>query len=275
MSRRSMRRFLPALFAVALAAFPIAVPTVVSGCSPSDPFVIRHCNFNDNPRVTANRVVTLFAVNYVYVSTRDSEEARHRYVGQAEDVITGAYETTNRILRDDDINLQVVPLPVVGRINEKLDVFDNAGLGGGPDSADIDEMMSVHRQSQDGTRGFNELIAVHWPEWFLNQGNNATQGNGPPPACATVDRCNWVLMSGFIHSPQAVGGTLAHEFGHYFTLDHVTDPANLMCECGLATALTTEQRDLMWAAINTSWRTDLVSETCDLPVTAAPRMPKV
>jgi hypothetical protein len=254
-----------ALFALALAALSITVPIVVFGCSSSDPFVTRHCKFNDNPRVSANRVTTRFAENNVYVSTRDTEEVRHRYLDQADGVVDGAYEGANRILRDDGINLQIVPLPVVGRINGKLDIFDNAGLGGGPDSADIDEMTTVHRQSQEGTRGFSELIEVHWPEWFLSQGNNATQGNGPPPTCGTEDRCNWVVMSGFIHNRQAVGGTLAHEFGHYFTLDHVADSANLMCECGLATALTTQQRDLMWAAINTNWRRELISEMCDPP----------
>jgi hypothetical protein len=113
MTRRSMRRLMPALLVVALAVFPIVVSTVVSSCSENDPFVTRHCAFNDNPRVSTNRVVTLFAVNYIYVSARDDEATRHAYLGHADEVISSAYDEANRIFRDDNINLQIVSLPTL------------------------------------------------------------------------------------------------------------------------------------------------------------------
>jgi hypothetical protein len=71
-----------------------------------------------------------------------------------------------------------------------------------------------------------------------------------------------------------IGRLLAHEFGHYFNLPHnATDPRNVMYEGSAGTLLTTEQRDMMWTAINAN-RDGLFSVTCDPPVTVAPRGPE-
>jgi hypothetical protein len=263
---------MPALFALALAVLPIVVTSTVSGCSKDDPFVTRHCAFNDNPRVSANRIVTLFATNYVYESSRDSSADRGIYSTAADDKIDAAYKSMNRIFAADGINLQVVPWTTDDRINEKLDVFHAAGFNGTASVEDIDEMVRAHQ-------GFSQLIGVHWYEWDRGVRFDNSEGQAPlSGGLCRDDRCNWVLMAGFLHknSPLDVSRTLAHEFGHYFNLEHVTSPPDdLMVEGGSGTVLTAQQRDIMWASINTSpVRTTLFSMTCDPPIAIAPRRPE-
>jgi hypothetical protein len=251
-------------------ALSLGLATVVSGCSDTDPFVTRHCTFNDNPRVSVNRIVTLFATNYVYASSGASPSERGAYYATADDTIDAAFEVMNRIFAADGINLQVVPWTIDDRVNDRLDVFHAAGLNGTASVEDIDEMVRVHR-------GFSQLIGVHWYEWDRGVGLSNIEGQAPlSGGLCSDDRCNWALMAGFIHHPIGVGMTLAHELGHYFNLDHVTTPPDdLMVEGGNGTALTVQQRDMMWASINTSpVRTALFSETCDPPVRAAPRRPE-
>lgn len=85
-------------------------------------------------------------------------------------------------------------------------------------------------------------------------------------------------------SVEKIGRSLASAFGFYFNLDAVPNSApdsaaNLMHgQLGqfepTGTLLTTEQRNIMWAAINTG-RTTLLSETCNPPVQLAPRRPEI
>ncbi len=243
-------------------------------CSESDPFIVRHCKFQDDPRVSANRVVTLVALNHVYVSARDDQAAQARYLATAEQMIAQIYDVANGIFRANGINLQIVPLAVREHIDELLDVYDQAGLGGQPTSVDIDEMVRFHQ-------GFSDQIGVHWSEWDAAVGTSNYEGWGPLPcdssancACAASPRCNWVLLANFIHSRQSItlkGTILAHEFGHYFNLNHVTDPGNLMVAGDInGISLTSVQRQLIWTTINTL-RLPLISETCDAPLAVAPR----
>jgi hypothetical protein len=259
-----------------------------SACSGGDEWANRHCRWHDDVRVSADRVVTLFAGNYVYVSARDSVTTRGAYVSRVDEIVHDAYDVVNRIFRDDGINLQIVPLSVDVRIDELLDIYDDANGSRGPTESQIAKAVQNHQQHL-GERSY-EIIGVHWLEWFGKAESTTYDGWAPQPQpvvpCTTIDRCNFVFMDGGIHavirSPgtyaEFVGQMLAHEFGHYFNLSHVTtDPANLMCagEC-LGTVLTTSQRDVMWTTVNTnSFRTPLNSATCDLPVTAAPRLPEV
>jgi hypothetical protein len=249
----------------------LCIATLVAACN-TDQWDKLHCQFGGNGRVSSNRVITLLAANYVYVSAQDDEASRRDYENRARNLISEAYDAVNKIFREDHTNIQIVSLPTVqSLINEKLNVFDNAGLGGsGPDQNDINEMMRVHQ--------VHGVIGVHWPEWLVGKGFGGVKGFGPSPTCSSEISCNWVIMSGFLRNPPTLlGEDLAHEFGHYFSLDHVGDPANLMCGDNCSRTgfkLESWQLNMMWNAINAGWRTSLLSTTCDPPITPAPRLPK-
>ena len=98
---RGVRRFPSALSVVAIVASLLALPVSVSGCDTkhlSDEFNARHCMGGDSPRVSANRVVTLYAINHVYYCSVCPEDGDVRiYRNQAEELINQAYDVANRI----------------------------------------------------------------------------------------------------------------------------------------------------------------------------------
>jgi hypothetical protein len=273
MARRVVHRLMPVLSVVALAAF--------TGCSspgPANPYLARNCKSNDNPRVSANRVVTIYARNYVYAG--DSPD-RDQYLDRAKAVITDAYTVANRIFAQDGINLQIKPLTTFTFNDPVLNIVPLIVKN---DYAIVSEMERIHS-------GYPLDIGVHWSEWLKESGNYSDEAGESvvPPCRGTI--CNWVLMKGSIrylerHRPpgfsiKSLGGTLAHELGHYFDLQHIPlssgDVGNLMYE-GLfndyhGTALTAAQRDTMWTNINTNFHL-LYTVTCDPPVTVAPRSPQ-
>jgi hypothetical protein len=263
MVRRGVRRFMPALSVVALVALTLALPVGVSGCVSG-----KNCKDNDNPRVSANRVVYLYARNYIYAG--DSSD-RDDYLRHADRVVFDAYGVANRIFSADSINLQILPRPLDNvHLNDPI---LNVGRDG---TIDPPEMVRIHQ-------GFSNVIGVHWPEWLGHLGNSiAFAVNAPWPPCPS-ERCNWVEMLGQVRNLELghttiekIGRDLASGFATYFNLDFSTDMANLTfngSEGG--TALTSQQRDTMWAAINTGYHTALLSTTCDLPIAKAPRTPKI
>jgi hypothetical protein len=246
---------------VLLAAFLPSVP-LLAGCSANDPFVTRHCAFNANPHVSANRVVTMVAVNYIY-----SSEASGDYTDNAPKVIPGAYEAMNKIFRDDGINLQIASLRVEVKNVHPL----NIELG----FPDITDMIQVHHNAR-------AFIGVHWPEWEFLVGHPNPGAFASAP-CAS-ESCNYLSLAGQLHingSAETLGKVLARTFGLYFNLEQLgPDPTNLMGipgpqgMPGPGTKLTIAQRNTMWSAIN-SGRPDLTSETCDPPAVLAPRLPKL
>jgi hypothetical protein len=80
---------------LALVAIALVLPAAVSGCSSNDQFVKLHCTFNDNPRVSAKRVVTLFAFNHLYAVRTESN--RNNYISGAEEELPSIYSVVNRI----------------------------------------------------------------------------------------------------------------------------------------------------------------------------------
>jgi hypothetical protein len=263
MARRAgaYRRMTGLSAAVLLAALLPSAP-LLAGCSENDPFVTRHCAFNASPHVSANRVVTMVAVNYVY--TRDIGGF---YIDNAPASIQDAYEVMNRIFRDDGINLQIASLRVEFRNVPDLNIWHGD---------DIFDMVQVHHQAR-------AFIGVHWSEWVAVADSPGARAWASPP-CPS-ESCNWLSLAGQLHnnssSAETLGKVLAHTFGIYFNLEELPpDPTNLMGEFaplgipGPGTELTNGQRDTMWSAIN-SGRPDLTSVTCDPPTILAPRLPKL
>jgi hypothetical protein len=247
--------------AVLFAAFFLPSAPLLAGCSAKDPFVTRHCAFNAKPHVSANRVVTMLAVNYVYSS------ATGDYTDNAPKVIPHAYEAMNKIFRDNGINLQIASLSVQVKNVHPL----NIELG----FPDITDMIQVHHNARN-------FIGVHWPEWEL-MADHPNPGAFASAPCAS-ESCNYLSLAGQLHingSAETLGKVLARTFGLYFNLDALgPDPTNLMGVPGPhgmpgpGTTLTIAQRNTMWSAIN-SGRPDLTSETCDPPAVLAPRLPKL
>ena len=265
------RGLIPTLAMGALvAALCISAPATLSGCSEeNDPFVTRHCMFNDNPRVSSDRIVTLFAVNYVYAFTAEFETPidRAEYIGFAEVVIKDAYGEVNRILRENHINLQIASLTVYDKDVARLNVS-----GTSPNAI---EMVQVHE-------GRGRLIGVHWSEWVIKVGDNVPPSWSAPGHCPprpASEFCNWLNLAGYIRHPLGVAATgrdLAKAFGWYFNLaERVGTSDNLMSKMGEGTMLDQAQRDAMWTSINTSYHTNLSSVTCDPPVQLAPWRPEI
>jgi hypothetical protein len=277
MTRRVVHRLMPVLSVVALAALSLALPVATSGCSspgPPNPYLARNCKSNDNPRVSVNRVVTIYARNYVYAG--DSPD-RDQYLDHAKAVITGAYTVANRIFAQDGINLQIRPLTTFNFNNAVLNTVPSKPYN---DFSVVSEMKRIHS-------GYPLDIGVHWSEWFKESGSYDEWGGETvyPPCRSAV--CNWVLMEGDVRAFERgnttvknIGGNLAHELGHYFGLPHpppMNNSPNLMVDAPFngfhGTVLTTQQRDMMWANINMNFHF-LYSVTCDPPVTVAPRSPQ-
>jgi hypothetical protein len=259
-------RLLSILPVLALVALTLMVPATVSGCSSNDPFVKLHCTFNDNPRVSTKRVVTLFAFNHLYAVRTESN--RNNYISGLEDELPSIYSVANRIFREDGINLQIVSLAA----RDEGDVHGMTTFFG----ADVPAML----QANQGHAG---LIGVFWPEWDEAPGNVSAGYTAHAPCSTAPDEgCNWLSIYGMLINNvpiETIGRSLASAFSFYFNVTPVSDPANLthtaMFQIGpTGTLLTTQQRDTMWAAVNTG-RTELVSETCDPPIQVAPRRPEI
>jgi len=273
MNRGAVRRLISVASVVALVALPLALSLGASGCKRPDPFSARHCKINDKPRVTANRVVYLYAKNYIYESSTASPADLEAYSRTAEIKIDGAYEVANRIFAQDAINLQLVP-STEEVVNDGMDIArPNSPLAVDiPEGFVVQKMAAVHKQ-------WSQLIGVQWAEWNRFKNDPTAPSWGSPPAPCRSFYCDWVLMTGSIHniaSAEEIGRTLAHELGHYFSLSHVlpTDnlPDNLMVTGGSGTALTAQQRDTMWDSVNNR-RTPLFAVTCDPPAGAPPLRP--
>jgi hypothetical protein len=243
---------------VILATFFPSVPFLV-GCGVTEDWVTRHCADNANPRVSENRVVTMVAINYLYTNTTGD------YDQNARSTIPAAYEVANRIFREEGINLQILSLSVNDRNIPGMNI-----QGGSPN---IPAMVEVHH-------GASAYVGVHWPEWVLVKGSDK-RSHGAGDLCPS-EACNWLILGGQLRnggSVEGIGRILAKTFGFYLNLDELgPDPTNLMSKTdifgapGPGTDLTIEQRDIMWAAIN-SGRPALTTVTCDPPVALAPRHP--
>jgi hypothetical protein len=252
MTRRVLRTQGSAVFPlIVLAAISLGSPAV-SACSENDPFVKLHCAFDSNPRVSENRVVTLTAFNYAYVFA--AEQDRNDYLDQARSAISGAYEVANRIFKEEGVNLQILSWTILEK-----DVPGLTVSGFSPNSA---LMADVHKESR--------FIGVHWSEWLDKRLSELT-GNFASSPCPN-EQCNWVNLSGMVRNwpgEEELGRELARSFGYYFDLNTEVNQTNLMSETNQGTHLTTSQRDAIWSSINT-FRTKLLSITCDPPVEFAP-----
>lgn len=263
----SVRRLMSAVITATLVAPALPLLGAVSGCSGSDPFVTHHCALDDSPRVSAQRVVTLLAINYIY-----AEHDEQNYISSAMHAMPAIYDEANKIFRDNGINLRIL-------LWTSVDAGDVRGMTAFtyPNVPAIKADLDKHDKQR-------KLIGVFWSQWEGAPGYYTAGYDAHTTTCLPSQECNYVNLYGWITNHgsdlKLVGRSLAAAFGYYFNLIDVTDPANLMHSSNdpaqpgpTGTLLTPEQRSIMWAAINTG-RTGLLSETCDPPIQLAP-LPKI
>jgi hypothetical protein len=248
--------------AVALAVSAAALTTGASaGAAGLSTFTVeptivpaRDCQTNAATRAGQGITTVISVANRIYINPDRSTETKNQLSALYKEKVPKVINAANALLARLGANLQVTSQRtnnVFYKPMAKPAVSSNVG----PTDSNLGYVTRV------GTRE-PSLIQIHW----------STEGATTKPVGYAgamrvrlhLERTNWVgiTYSDFRTKDVAtIGKTLAHELGHYFSLEHVIDRTNLMVDSEPnGENLTASQRVAFWDGIDA--RTHLRTVSC-------------